>query len=108
MNLEKKPDFKELETRRQTQWEDEGIYHYDPDADAEVYAIDTPPWKMLVVSGWGLAPEGSGKISKSKGGGSAKPEFLLEKYSADALRYWAAGTGLGKDTVIDEERMRAA
>ncbi len=66
------------------------------------------PWKMLVVSGWGLAAEGSGKISKSKGGGPAKPEFLLEKYSADALRYWAAGTGLGKDTIIDEERMCAA
>ncbi len=66
------------------------------------------PWQTLVVSGWGLAPENSGKISKSKGGGPAAPAAFIERYSADALRYWAAGTGLGKDAIISSERMAAA
>lgn len=66
------------------------------------------PWQTLVVSGWGLAPEGSGKISKSKGGGPSSPAVMIERFSADALRYWAAGTGLGKDAIISSERMAAA
>ncbi|MFT5087588.1 MAG: valyl-tRNA synthetase [Planctomycetota bacterium] len=66
------------------------------------------PWKTLVVSGWGLAPAGSGKISKSKGGGPASPAAMIERYSAGALRYWAASTGLGKDAIISIERIASA
>jgi valyl-tRNA synthetase len=29
----------------------------------------------------------------------------MDKYSADAVRYWAAGAALGKDTIISEERI---
>ncbi|MCE2440220.1 MAG: valine--tRNA ligase [Candidatus Latescibacteria bacterium] len=65
------------------------------------------PWKEICISGWGLAPAGAGKISKSRGGGPAAPMAMIEKYSADAVRYWAAGTGFGKDTVISEEKIRA-
>ena len=65
------------------------------------------PWKEICISGWGLAPEGTGKISKSRGGGPTAPMAAIRKYSADAVRYWAAGTGFGKDTVISEERIRA-
>ena len=65
------------------------------------------PWKEAAVSGWGLAPEGMGKISKSRGGGPVAPMEIIERYSADAVRYWAASTGLGKDSVISEEKIQA-
>ncbi|MDE3256849.1 MAG: valine--tRNA ligase [Gemmatimonadota bacterium] len=72
-----------------------------------LYHFGQIPWKDICVSGWGLAPEGKGKISKSRGGGLAAPMAVIEKYSADAVRYWAAGTGFGKDTVISEEKNQA-
>jgi valyl-tRNA synthetase len=46
-----------------------------------------------------------GKISKSRGGGPMPPLEMIEKYSADAVRYWAASTGLGKDAVISEKKI---
>lgn len=67
----------------------------------------TVPWNEVLISGWGLAPEGTGKISKSRGGGPAAPMEMIERYSADALRYWAASTGPGKDAIISEEKMQA-
>lgn len=33
------------------------------------------------------------------------PLEMIEKYSADAVRYWAASTGLGKDAVISEKKI---
>lgn len=45
------------------------------------------------------------KLSKSRGGGPIGALAALDKYSADAVRYWAAGAGLGKDTTISEERI---
>lgn len=65
------------------------------------------PWRAAVISGWGLAPEGSGKISKSRGGGPAPPMRMLEQYSADAVRYWAASAGLGKDAIISNDKIKA-
>ena len=65
------------------------------------------PWKEAAISGWGLAPEGVGKISKSRGGGPVAPMEMIERYSADAVRYWTASTGLGKDSVINEEKIQA-
>jgi valyl-tRNA synthetase len=65
------------------------------------------PWKEVAISGWGLAPEGAGKISKSKGGGPVAPMAMIEKYSADAVRYWAASTSFGKDSVISEDKVQA-
>jgi valyl-tRNA synthetase len=65
------------------------------------------PWKEVAISGWGLAPEGTGKISKSRGGGPIAPMAMIEKYSADAVRYWAASTSFGKDSVISEEKVQA-
>ena len=65
------------------------------------------PWKKVAISGWGLAPEGSAKLSKSRGGGPVAPLVMIENYSADAVRYWASSTGFGKDSVIDEEKIRA-
>jgi valyl-tRNA synthetase len=65
------------------------------------------PWKEVAISGWGLAPEGTGKISKSRGGGPMAPMEMIEKYSADAVRYWAASTSFGKDAYISEEKVQA-
>lgn len=64
------------------------------------------PWERVVISGWGLAPEGTGKISKSRGGGPMAPVEMIRRYSADAVRYWAASTGFGRDSVISEEKIR--
>jgi valyl-tRNA synthetase len=66
------------------------------------------PWSNVAISGWGLAGEGMGKISKSRGGGPDAPMApleMIERYSADAVRYWAASTGFGKDSVISEEKI---
>ncbi len=64
------------------------------------------PWKTVLISGWGLAGEGMGKISKSRGGGPLSPLEMIERYSADAVRYWAASTSPGKDAIISEEKIQ--
>ncbi len=64
------------------------------------------PWKDVLISGWGLAGEGMGKISKSRGGGPMPPLEMIQRYSADAVRYWAASTGTGKDSIISEEKIQ--
>lgn len=71
-----------------------------------LYHFGTVPWKEIAISGWGIAGEGMGKISKSRGGGPMAPMDMIERYSADAVRYWAASTGYGKDSVISEEKIQ--
>lgn len=68
--------------------------------------FDALPWQNVLISGWGIAGEGMGKISKSRGGGPMAPLEMIEKYSADAVRYWAASTAPGKDSVISEEKIQ--
>jgi valyl-tRNA synthetase len=70
------------------------------------YHFDVLPWENVAISGWGIAGEGMGKISKSRGGGPMPPLEMIERYSADAVRYWAASTGPGKDAVISEEKIQ--
>jgi valyl-tRNA synthetase len=70
------------------------------------YHFGAVPWKEVAVSGWGLAPDGARKISKSRGGGPMAPLAMIERYSADAVRYWAASTGFGKDATISEEKIQ--
>jgi valyl-tRNA synthetase len=64
------------------------------------------PWKEVAISGWGVSSTGGEKISKSRGGGPMPPMEMIEKYSADAVRYWAASTGYGKDSTISEEKIQ--
>jgi len=69
-----------------------------------LYHFNKLPWTEVAISGWGMLPEG-GKVSKSRGGGPLEPKDMMDQYSADAVRYWAASTGLGRDTVISEEKI---
>jgi valyl-tRNA synthetase len=71
-----------------------------------VFHFATIPWKNVLISGWGIAGVGMGKISKSRGGGPISPAKMLGRYSADAIRYWAASTGPGKDALISEEKIQ--
>ncbi len=70
------------------------------------FHFDEIPWSDALLSGWGIAGEGMGKISKSRGGGPMPPLEMIEQYSADAVRYWAASTGPGKDAIISEEKIQ--
>lgn len=72
-----------------------------------LYHFGQIPWKEIAISGWGIAGEGIGKISKSRGGGPMSPREAIERYSADAIRYWASSTALGKDTVISIEKFES-
>ncbi len=71
------------------------------------YHLGKLPWSHVFISGWGLAGEGMGKISKSRGGGPLPPMEMIQRTSADAVRYWAASTGPGKDSIINEEKIQA-
>jgi valyl-tRNA synthetase len=62
------------------------------------------PWKDIAISGWVVEGRGGGKISKSRGS-SMSPMEMIARYSADAVRYWAASTGMGKDTIVNEEKI---
>ncbi|CAF0696401.1 valine--tRNA ligase [Candidatus Methylacidithermus pantelleriae] len=64
----------------------------------------TRPWHHVLISGWVLDPTRA-KMSKSKGQ-VIVPSFLLEQYSADAVRYWAGRAKAGVDTTYDESMFR--
>ena len=59
------------------------------------------PWHDVMISGWALDPHGK-KMSKSKGN-AIDPREMIKKYSADALRFWAAGSSLGDDLPFQEK-----
>jgi valyl-tRNA synthetase len=57
------------------------------------------PWHHVVLSGWILDPDRK-KMSKSKGN-VVTPEAIIDEFSADGVRYWAARARLGTDTAYD-------
>ncbi len=65
---------------------------------------NTIPWKHVVISGWILDPDRK-KMSKSRGN-VVTPTHLIDEYSADGVRYWAAGARLGTDTVFDPKVLK--
>ncbi len=60
------------------------------------------PWKNIMISGF-VTLEGE-KMSKSKGN-VIEPQIVLEKYGADALRFWAASSKLGEDYDYQEKEL---
>jgi len=58
------------------------------------------PWKDAVISGF-VTLKGE-KMSKSKGN-VIQPQEVMEKYGADAIRYWAASSKLGADFDYQEK-----
>ncbi len=69
-----------------------------------LYHEKSIPWENIMVSGFVLDPKGN-KMSKSRGNTIA-PQDMIEKYSADALRYWAAGSRLGDDLPFMEKDLQ--
>lgn len=59
------------------------------------------PWKDIMVSGHGQDPHGQ-KMSKSKLN-FIVAEDVINKYSADAFRFWAASVKLGDDLPFQEK-----
>ena len=59
------------------------------------------PWKRVMISGHAQDPQGK-KMSKSLGN-IVEPQEMIKKYSADALRFWAAGSTLGDDLPFMEK-----
>lgn len=69
-----------------------------------LYRHNEVPWRDLMISGHLLLRKGE-KISKKTGGGEYKPEELIARESADALRYAMFGAVLGKDAYFDEKEV---
>ena len=66
----------------------------------------TIPWKDIVISGHVLSDKSDKKEKISKKDGTAMdPELLLQKHSADAIRYWTASGRLGNDIMFSEEQL---
>ena len=61
------------------------------------------PWTDVIISGWVLDPHGK-KMSKSKGN-VIEPQEMIEHYSADSLRFWAASSKLGEDIPFQEKEL---
>ena len=62
------------------------------------------PWRNVLISGWVVDPRRR-KMSKSRGN-VVTPAELLDRYGADAVRYWAARARLGADAAYDEAEMK--
>ena len=58
------------------------------------------PWKETIISGF--VKIGGEKMSKSKGL-IVRPQEVISKYGADAVRYWAASSKLGEDFDYQEK-----
>ena len=58
------------------------------------------PWEHAAISGF-VTLQGE-KMSKSKGN-TIRPQEVMDKYGADAIRYWAASSKLGEDFDYQEK-----
>ncbi|UWI83010.1 valine--tRNA ligase [Wolbachia endosymbiont of Howardula sp.] len=68
------------------------------------YHANVLPWKNIMISGWCLSYDKK-KMSKSKGN-IITPHMILNNYGADVIRYWAANSKLGTDSVYSENVLK--
>ena len=59
------------------------------------------PWKDVMISGHGL--DATGKPMHKSVGNIVEPMPIIEKYGADALRYWASSSKLGDEALFQEK-----
>lgn len=69
-----------------------------------LYHTGMLPWNEVMISGHVMASKGE-KISKRKSNSSMEPADVIEEYSADAVRLWAASGSLGNDIIFSEEEL---
>jgi valyl-tRNA synthetase len=72
-----------------------------------IYHTGQIPWKDIMICGFVMAKQGE-KISKSKDNASSSPQALIAQYSADGIRYWAANSKLGTDTMFSAVELQAS
>ena len=66
--------------------------------------LDSKPFEHVWITGMGLDQFGK-KMSKSKGN-VVEPLSIIDKYGAEAFRFWAAGeVNIGEDFRISEDRI---
>ncbi len=65
----------------------------------EYLLVGKRPWDHIMIGAYILSPDGT-PMHASKGN-VVDPLELLEKYGADAVRYWAATCGLGEDSPVN-------
>ncbi len=68
------------------------------------YHFGIKPWDNVMISGIAKASDGN-KISKSKGNSKVEPLDVINKYSADVVRYWAGTGRLGTDINYSDETL---
>ena len=59
------------------------------------------PWKDVMISGHGL--DANGRPMHKSIGNVVEPMPIIEKYGADALRYWASSSKLGEESLFQEK-----
>ncbi|MBE7075034.1 MAG: valine--tRNA ligase [Clostridiales bacterium] len=69
------------------------------------YHSQIKPWKNIMISGFVMAGQGE-KISKSKNNAKSDPLQLVDMFSADVTRYWAASGSLGRDIIFGDEQFK--
>src|SRR5207248_7325256 len=69
------------------------------------YEFDALPWSDTLISGFVQDPDRK-KLSKSAGNSPDDPMAIIAEYSADAVRYWAAGERPGMDLALDRNQFK--
>jgi len=69
-----------------------------------LYHENEVPWQNTSISGF--VTMGGEKMSKSKGN-TISPQEVMQKYSSDAMRFWASGSKLGEDLDYQEKDLVA-
>ncbi|MBD3262813.1 valine--tRNA ligase [Candidatus Woesearchaeota archaeon] len=67
------------------------------------YHFKKIPWKHAMINGMVLDPKGR-PMHKSLGN-VVSPRNMIEKYSSDAMRYWASNVSLGEDIPFQEKEL---